>query len=46
MKTPVQTVNLSFTQIDCENELLVEQEDIINTFEGMAKHLFQGTSAE
>jgi aspartate--tRNA ligase len=29
-----------FTQIDCEMSF-VEQEDIINTFEGMAKHLFR-----
>jgi aspartyl-tRNA synthetase len=29
-----------FTQIDCEMAF-VEQEDILNTFEGMAKHLFQ-----
>lgn len=29
-----------FTQIDCEMSY-VEQEDIINTFEGMAKHLFK-----
>ena len=29
-----------FTQIDCEMSF-VEQEDIINTFEGMAKHLFK-----
>lgn len=29
-----------FTQIDCEMAF-VEQEDILNTFEGMIKHLFQ-----
>lgn len=29
-----------FTQIDCEMSF-VEQDDIINTFEGMAKHLFK-----
>ncbi len=29
-----------FTQIDCEMSF-VEQEDILNTFEGMAKHLFK-----
>jgi aspartyl-tRNA synthetase len=29
-----------FTQIDCEMAF-VEQEDILRTFEGMAKHLFQ-----
>jgi len=29
-----------FTQIDCEMSF-VEQEDIINTFEGLAKHLFK-----
>ncbi len=29
-----------FTQIDCEMSF-VEQEDILNTFEGMAKHLFR-----
>ena len=29
-----------FTQIDCEMSF-VEQEDIITTFEGMAKHLFK-----
>lgn len=29
-----------FTQIDCEMSF-VEQEDIINTFEGMTKHLFK-----
>jgi len=29
-----------FTQIDCEMAF-VEQEDILNTFEGMAKHLFK-----
>ncbi|MBK9275405.1 MAG: aspartate--tRNA ligase [Flavobacteriales bacterium] len=29
-----------FTQIDCEMAF-VEQEDILNTFEGLAKHLFQ-----
>ena len=29
-----------FTQIDCEMSF-VEQEDILNTFEGLAKHLFQ-----
>ena len=29
-----------FTQIDCEMSF-VEQEDIISTFEGMAKHLFK-----
>ena len=29
-----------FTQIDCEMSF-VEQEDIIETFEGMAKHLFK-----
>ena len=28
-----------FTQIDCEMTF-VEQEDVLNTFEGMAKHLF------
>jgi aspartyl-tRNA synthetase len=28
-----------FTQIDCEMSF-VEQEDILNTFEGLAKHLF------
>lgn len=35
-----------FTQIDCEMAF-VEQEDVLNTFEGMIKHLFQevrGTS--
>ncbi|MEL7148319.1 MAG: aspartate--tRNA ligase, partial [Bacteroidota bacterium] len=29
-----------FTQIDCEMSF-VEQEDILNTFEGLAKHLFR-----
>lgn len=29
-----------FTQIDCEMTF-VEQEDVLNTFEGMTKHLFQ-----
>ncbi len=29
-----------FTQIDCEMSF-VEQEDVLNTFEGMVKHLFQ-----
>jgi aspartyl-tRNA synthetase len=29
-----------FTQIDCEMTF-IEQEDILNTFEGMMKHLFQ-----
>ena len=29
-----------FTQIDCEMSF-IEQDDIINTFEGMAKHLFK-----
>ena len=29
-----------FTQIDCEMSF-VEQDDILNTFEGMAKHLFK-----
>ena len=29
-----------FTQIDCEMSF-VEREDIISTFEGMAKHLFK-----
>ena len=29
-----------FTQIDCEMSF-IEQEDILNTFEGMAKHLFK-----
>ncbi|MCB0793698.1 MAG: aspartate--tRNA ligase [Flavobacteriales bacterium] len=29
-----------FTQIDCEMAF-VEQEDVLNTFEGMAKHLFK-----
>lgn len=29
-----------FTQIDCEMTF-VEQEDVLNTFEGMAKHLFE-----
>lgn len=29
-----------FTQIDCEMSF-VEQEDILNTFEGLAKHLFK-----
>jgi aspartyl-tRNA synthetase len=29
-----------FTQIDCEMAF-VEQEDILRTFEGMAKHLFK-----
>ena len=29
-----------FTQIDCEISF-VEQEDVINTFEGLAKHLFR-----
>lgn len=29
-----------FTQIDCEMSF-VEQEDILNTFEGLVKHLFQ-----
>ncbi len=29
-----------FTQIDCEMAF-VEQEDILNTFEGMVKHIFQ-----
>ncbi|MEG1617666.1 MAG: aspartate--tRNA ligase [Bacteroidales bacterium] len=29
-----------FTQIDCEMTF-VEQEDVLNTFEGMAKHLFK-----
>ena len=40
MKTFVPTVSLKFTQIDCEMSF-VEQEDIISTFEGMAKHLFK-----
>jgi aspartyl-tRNA synthetase len=31
-----------FTQIDCEMAF-VEQEDILNTFEGMTKHLFKHT---
>ena len=30
-----------FTQIDCEMSF-VEQEDVLNIFEGMAKHLFKG----
>jgi len=30
-----------FTQIDCEMAF-VEQDDILNTFEGLAKHLFKG----
>jgi aspartyl-tRNA synthetase len=29
-----------FTQIDCEMAF-VEQEDILNTFEGLIKHLFK-----
>ncbi len=29
-----------FTQIDCEMSF-IEQEDVLNTFEGMAKHLFK-----
>ena len=33
---------MEFTQIDCEMSF-VEQEDIISTFEGMAKHLFKVT---
>lgn len=31
-----------FTQIDCEMSF-VEQEDILNTFEGLVKHLFKAT---
>lgn len=31
-----------FTQIDCEMAF-VDREDILNTFEGMAKHLFKST---
>jgi len=33
-----------FTQIDCEMSF-VEQEDILNTFEGMIKHLFKSCRA-
>ncbi|MBL0035144.1 MAG: aspartate--tRNA ligase [Flavobacteriales bacterium] len=34
-----------FTQIDCEMAF-VEQDDILNTFEGMAKHLFKAILGE
>ena len=34
-----------FTQIDCEMAF-VEREDILNTFEGMAKHLFKAILGE
>ncbi len=39
-KTSVPTVSLSSLQVDCEMSF-VEQEDVINTFEGLFKYLLK-----
>ena len=40
MRICVRIARPEFTQIDCEMSF-VEQEDVLNMFEGMAKHLFK-----